>query len=174
MGCFGAGRGKLLIAFDPDPARRSFLWKWSAGTAPLSQADFGDPLNGGTSYRLCVYDHAAGSSMLKMNVPVLAGGTCHGRPCWKALASSGWRYKDVDSGTKMVLKGGAAGTPRALFKQRMPALPAPVSGTQFFNQDTAVIVQLFSSTPANCWTSSFDQSATTKNTGTRFKAATRP
>jgi hypothetical protein len=47
-----------------------------------------------------------------------------------------------------------------------------VSGTQFFDQDTAVIVQLYSSSPANCWSSSFDTSSTKKNDGQEFKATT--
>jgi hypothetical protein len=171
MGCFSAGKSKLLVRFHPDPGRRKLLWKWSKGTAPLAQADFGDPESGGTSYTLCVYDQSAGSSALAMSVPIAAGGTCHGRPCWKPLANLGWIYRDRDRGLKMLLTGGSAGAPKAMFKQKNPpALPTPVSGTQFFNQDTAVVVQLHSSGPAACWSTAFDQSTTRKNDGGNFRA----
>lgn len=160
-----------MVKGDPDPARRALFWKWGKGTAGLSQADFGDPVNGSTNYSLCIYDQTGGSSALKLSVPMLPGGTCFNRPCWKTSGSRGWKYKDFLAGIRMSLKGGAAGTPRLKFKQRKPVVPAPGSGTQFFDQDPAVIVQLHASSPPNCWSSTFDQSSAQRNDGTRFKAA---
>ena len=73
----------------------------------LVQGDFGDPLNGGTSYQLCVYDQTGGSPTLKMGATVAPGAP------WRALGSSGWDYKNktgnADGITKLSLKGGAAG-----------------------------------------------------------------
>lgn len=60
----------------------------------------------------------------------------------------------------MLVKGKGAALP----------LPAPLSGSEFFDQDTEVIVQFHSSTPDRCWTSSFDAPDTKKNDGIQFKA----
>jgi hypothetical protein len=74
--------------------------------------------------------------------------------------------------TKVALKGGDAGKPKVLVKGRGATLPLPVplSMFEFFDQDTEIIVQLHSSTPDSCWSSSFDLLSTKKNTATQFKA----
>ena len=119
----------------------------------LAQGDFGDPVNGTTTYTLCVYDQAAGLSVFKMGVTVARGGVCGTTLCWKAVSDKGWSYKNrsgsVDGITKAQLKGGAAGKPQVQVQAKGASLPmpAPVSGTEFFDQDPAVIVQLHSSRP---------------------------
>ena len=133
---------------------------------------------GTTVYALCVYDQTANSSVLKMATAVGPGGICGSQPCWKALSDKGWVYKSkLGNGygiTKMRVKAGAAGKPQIQMRAKGSSLPmpAPVSGTNFFDQDPAVIVQLHSSNPANCWSSTFDDQSTKKNDGVQFKAVT--
>ena len=101
------------------------------------------------------------------------GATVGSGSMWSALGSTGWGYKNSAGNaagiTKLSLKSGATGKSKVQVKgagMSLP-LPAPISGTEFFDQDTAVIVQLYSSSPANCWSSTF--TAAKKNDGTQFK-----
>src|SRR5262249_180931 len=95
-------------------------------------------------------------------------------PCWRAVSNTGWAYRNsggnADGITKVLLRGGVAGAPKVQMQAKGASLPlpAPVSGTRFFDQDTAVIVQLYSSVPANCLWSSFTTAK--KNDGQQFKA----
>jgi hypothetical protein len=177
-GCFGAVKNQVSLADAfGDPTKGKFLWKWMGGTTQLTQADFGDPLNGSTTYSLCVYDENGGVPQFKMGLVVAAGGTCSGLPCWKSAGSKGWSYKNTlsnwDGVTQIKALGGAAGKPKVKVAGRGASLPLPppVSfGVQYFEKDPAVIVQLHSSSPANCWSSTF--STASKNDGGSFKAKT--
>jgi len=44
---------------------------------------------------------------------------------------------------------------------------------EFYDQDPAVIVQLHSSNPASCWSSTFDAPSTKKSDSFNFKAVTQ-
>jgi hypothetical protein len=174
--CFSAGKSSVLLTDNPNPSKQKFSWKWSKGTAQLVQADFGDPVNGSTSYLLCVYDESGGSPVLKLGPTIFGGGTCGKKPCWKAVSDKGWAYKNKggnpDGMTMVTLKGGAAGKPliKVTGQGSNLVLPAPVSGTKFFNQDTAVIVQVSRTDTATCWSSTFSATGTKTNNGTQFKA----
>jgi hypothetical protein len=176
LGCFGAGKSALKVKDSLDATKKGIGWKWLKGVAALAQNDFGNPVIGGTSYRVCIYDQTGGVSSFKMGYGIDAGGTCGLFACWKPLGSKGWLYRKLDGNadgiTKLAVKGGGAGKPKVLVKGKGVALPlpAPLSGTEFFDQDTQVIIQLHSSTPDNCWSSSFDSSSTKKNDGSQFKA----
>jgi hypothetical protein len=176
--CFSAGKSILKVRGNSDPAKRTFRWRWNKGVPALGQEEFGDPVNGSTSYTLCVYDQTGDSPVFKMGATVAPGGLCGGNPCWSALGTSGWSYKNSAGNgngiTKLSLKGGAVGKPKVQVKgggTSLP-LPAPISGTEFFDQDTQVVVQLHSSSPMNCWSSTFDGSSTKRNDGVQFKAVT--
>jgi len=168
--------GKASLAINGD--KQKFSWKWGKGILQAVQADFGDPVNGTPSYVLCVYDTNAGAPSLKLSAAINAGGTCGTKPCWKAVSDKGWAYKNKIGNpngiTKLGFKGGLAGKSSLQVGgagSSLP-LPTPISGSQFFAADTAVIVQLHSSSPANCWSSTFSASGTKKNDGTMFKAVT--
>lgn len=176
MGCDGAAKSQVLLESGVVP---KLDWKWGKGIPALSQSDFGDPVSGGTNYLLCVYDESGGSPVLKMGATIFGGGTCPTKACWKASGTSGWSYKNRTGNntggvTKVKLKGGAAGKPliKLAGGGSSLVLPAPVSGTQFFNQDTALIVQLSRTDAATCWISTFSTAGTKRNTGTEFKAKT--
>ena len=172
--CFNATKSSVLFKGDTDTTKQKFTWKWLKGMVQLGRTDFGDPVNGSTNYKLCVYDETGGTPVFKMGASIANGGTCGAKPCWKAVSTKGWAYKDkvgkADGITKVQLKGGKPGRPlvQAQGKGASLPMPAPVSGTEFFDQDPAVIVQLHNSSSPNCWSSTFDSSK--KNDGTQFKA----
>jgi hypothetical protein len=173
MTCDTAGKNKLLAKNGPNA---KLGWHWGNGVAAVTQGDFGNPVSGGTSYRFCLYDESSGAPVLKVGATIPAGATCGSVPCWKALGTSGWSYKDklgAHGISQLLLKGGTAGKPLVKFKGGAGGtLPNPISLTQFFAEDPAVIVQLYSSSSANCWSSTFDASSTKANSGTVFKAKT--
>jgi len=174
--CLSAGTSSVSVKHNPDAARRTVSWRWSKRMTPLVQGDFGDPLDGITSYRLCIYDDTAGVPMLKMAATVASGGACGTKPCWRSVREKGWAYKNKVGNatgiTKVLLKGSAAGKPRVRVggKGDLLLLPAPVSATKFFNQDPAVILQLSRTDATTCWSTTFGAAGTKTNSGNRFKA----
>jgi hypothetical protein len=169
--CAASARSGVRLT---DASTPKASWKWQRGLAAVSQSDFGDPVSGGTDYRLCVYDNVAGAPQLKMVSVIPAGGDCSGRACWTPLGTTGWTYKDslgsADGITKMTLKGGPAGRPAITVTGaglNLP-LPNPVDANTFFDQSPAVIVQLFRADTGACWSSTFNTN--TVNTGTAFAA----
>jgi len=81
--------------------------------AAVSQGDFGDPVGGTTSYTVCIYDDA--DALVGQMVVARAGQDCGTppRPCWKAISTSGYKYKDKDTSAdgilKIIEKGGGSG-----------------------------------------------------------------
>jgi hypothetical protein len=155
----------LLVLKDKSPDKRDALvWKWVKGGATAA-GDYGDPLTT-TGYTLCVYDASANAQplLLAMAPP---GGTCAGKPCWKAIAG-GFKYKDKDltpDGLSFLLeKAGAAKKAKAIVKGKganlgVPALPLTIP----------VTVQLErNDDPSICWTATYG--TTIKNQTDQFKA----
>ncbi len=102
---FVAGKASLLMKDRTPDAGDQVVWKWLKGpTTPLS--DYGDPMTT-DDYALCVYD--AGTLITSLVAP--HGGTCRGKACWSAKATS-LVYKNPDesaTGTRTVsLKQGLA------------------------------------------------------------------
>ncbi len=168
--CNTAGKNEVQIEDD------KLGWQWAKGVPAAAQSDFGNPVAGGTSYRLCIYDETAGVPVLRMGVAIPGGASCGGTACWRAVGASGWSYTDR-AGTaggiaRVLLKGGAAGKPSVKVTGAGETLPlaAPFSATQFFAEEGAVTVQLSRTDAATCWSSTFTALGTTKNTVTEFKA----
>ena len=111
-----------------------------------------------------------------MGVAIDAAEQCGAEPCWSPLGNKGWRYHNPTGNaagiTSVKLIGGNAGKPKVQVKGKGAGLPLPaaLSGSEFFDQDPSVIVQLNSSSPSACWSSTFVASGTTKNTATQFTA----
>ena len=136
-------------------------WKWtSSGTVNLS--DFGSPATT-TGYVLCLYANAG----LKLTAQALPDRTCGTKPCWKALGTKGFKYKDK-AGTPNGLTGiklvaGGAGKARIGVKGKGANLPAPALPlaipvrAQFKRADTGA-----------CWDATY--STATTNTTSEFKA----
>lgn len=179
LGCLAAAKSAVALKRDANGGLKNKLaWRWAMGTTSLQQGDFGDPVNGLSHYTLCVYDHTAGIPTLALGASIDAGGTCGTKPCWKPLADAGWAYKNKVGNAAgiaaLAFKGGPAGKPKLSLKARGAALalPAPVNGSEYFDQDESIIVQLHNDAPANCWSSTFDGAATKSNEATQFKART--
>jgi hypothetical protein len=148
-----AGLRGLLQLRDRLPDIRDVLgFKWLKGAATAA-ADFGNPLGGGTSYDLCVYDESGDVPTLLQHAHIPAGGFCGTKPCWRASGGGlkGYRYNDraasADGIRKIVLKPGAQGKAKVIVKGKgeqlaLPGLPLA--------QDSQVHVQLKSST-GTCW-----------------------
>jgi len=161
-----SNKASLLITNKtPDTADR-LIWRWIKG-AQTATASFGDPANGNTGYRLCVYDEAGDVPAEVHGVSVQAGGLCGPRrkPCWKRLgpqtAPTGYVYNDpnaVDGGVfKVLLREGADGKARVLFKAKGPNLSPP---SLPLHQDGAVIVQLNrTDEPTECWEAEYSAPA---------------
>jgi len=156
-GCGTAGRASLKMRDTGDPFRHQLLWKWGDGVA--ARPDFGDPVSGDTTYRLCVYDQ--GSLVLS---PLLEAGSF-----WTP-SSRGFKYTNLLTNAsgiyKALLKDGA-GNARILVKGRGTSLgaslglPYAAGGvvTQFVKTDAA---------GTQCWEAAF--AAESINDGERFKA----
>ncbi len=92
---------------EPDDAKDLLKWKWLKGERTTT-AEWGTPLST-TSYQLCLYD----STGLRLSATIPPGGTCLGKPCWKAAGITGFKYKNKaltpDGIQQLTLKAGADG-----------------------------------------------------------------
>jgi hypothetical protein len=168
-----AALDNALVVRSARTARRDVLkWNWSRGEETV-EAAFGDPQNA-TPYALCVYE---GTTLAKaLTAP--AATACGGRPCWRALANGGFRYRDrrrdelaTNGGLhKLKLRPGAAGAARIVAQARGEAL-APQELLPFVASSGIVIqaVNLF----GECWQSTFDAADIERNDGAHLRAVHR-
>lgn len=123
-------------------------WLWLAGER-TTLADYGDPL-GATQYTMCLYD----STGLRLHANVPAGGVCVGKPCWKAVGTSGFRYGDKDltpdGVQKLNLKSGTDGKAQIKLTVRGANLGLPDLSTVA----QPVTVQIKNSN-GTCWETTF-------------------
>ena len=160
--CALTGKAQLKMNDNANPSKRTLLWQWSKGSASL--ADFGDPVAGTTSYRLCVYD----DGVLTMNPAIAGGGTCNGKPCWKIGGGTRLTYTNrtgnADGITGVTLKSGSG---KAMVQVKGKgaglALPFPVTDS------VAVTVQLVkdAGSGSECWGATFPSPAK-KNEAEQF------
>jgi hypothetical protein len=138
-------------------------WRWTSSAA-VATSDFGDPA-ATTDYRLCIYD-ASGEGWSAL---APAGGTCGGRPCWKALGSVGFRYGDRDALpdglTKMLLAAGTVGRARIQVRGGTANLPLP--SLPF---TTPVRVQLQRADGGACWEATYGSAVTDGPDGFKAKS----
>jgi len=143
-----------------DPSRQTMQWRWLLGSALL--ADFGDPVTGATSYRLCVYDDGA----LASEAAIGEAGICGGRPCW-ATKSSGLTYRNRTGnaeGINLVRFKPGSGKAQIQVKGKGSALGLPFPLTDA----TAVTVQMVTdpTSGSECWSSTFAAPASVNDSGT--------
>lgn len=116
--------GKAAIQLSKNGGTKDTIkWKWLKGER-TSFADWGTPLTT-TNYQVCIYD----ASGLRFEITNPAGGTCGGKPCWKASGSKGYQYKDKDltpdGGYQLKLKEGALAKAQLQFTARGTSLAMP-------------------------------------------------
>jgi hypothetical protein len=113
---------------------------------------------------------------LKFGARVAAGGNCPALPCWKALSDKGYKYSNPATNgqgiKKIVLKGGNAGKPKVIVigKGVNLAMPGPFDGSNYFDQDPKVVIQVARTDSSTCWQSTFGTDETINNTTEQFKA----
>ncbi|MGH7788871.1 MAG: hypothetical protein ACRERC_18520 [Candidatus Binatia bacterium] len=137
---------------DADAEKDKLLFKWRSGAA-TAVADFGDP-TGATKYELCIFDSGLPQAHLQFQASAPAGGTCDGKPCWRAKGSSGFAYKDkglAPGGLERIrLKAGGDGEAQILVKGRGENLQ--LVSPYFY--DEPLFVQLRASN-GKCWQADF-------------------
>jgi hypothetical protein len=142
----------------PDTADQ-VSWKWKGQATTLG--DFGNP-PATTGYAVCVYQGAT----LKLAARAPASAACGMKPCWKALGTNGYGYKDgaltPDGLSKVTLKAGATGRAQVAVKGKGANLPDGVLPLM-----TPVTIQL-QATTGECWGATFGTAAVS-DTG-QFKA----
>ncbi len=156
---------------DGPGARDQILWKFVKGPAAL-QSDFGDPLST-ASTQLCLYD---GAGALALEATVSPGGTCDTKPCWKAISTKGYKYKNKaateDGAFKVLLKGNPTDAKtKVLFKGRDGNLGFS-AGNPLLDASGTISVRLSNTDNANCWGADFAPATVIKNTDSLFKAKT--
>lgn len=169
--CHAAERTSLTLRDQVLDGRDQLVWRWSRGDA-VTPGDLGDPIAGGTSYALCLYDTVGGTpSLAHAPIVIPSGGTCRGKPCWKAVGASGFKRSDRDRAPdgveSLLLRGGGAGKSSIVLVARGASLappPLPLA------QDPAVTVQLRSSGGA-CFGAVYTAPAR-KSDGTQFRDQT--
>jgi hypothetical protein len=128
---------------DPD-AKDQLKWR-AAKAAATTLADLGDPTTT-DDYALCAYD----PNGLRMTMRIPAGGTCDGRPCWKAT-SAGFQYKRKGGFphgiTGLRLRAGAAGKSQFQASGKGDFLPLP----GFASITAPIEVQLRNNASGLCW-----------------------
>ncbi|HXC51355.1 MAG TPA: hypothetical protein VN634_10760, partial [Candidatus Limnocylindrales bacterium] len=165
-GCFVAGKFGFKVKDAGDPAKNQVKWKWKKG-APVDPANLGTPVST-TRYALCIYDRTG-------NIPTTVGS-------YDLPANAMWipktgaiSYKDK-SGTrdgftqvkgKASLEAGKSSMQAKLATSNL-TLPPALNGTNYFDVDPTLTVQLVNSLGA-CWTTDFTEPVK-KNTAVQFSA----
>ncbi|MCC6847414.1 MAG: hypothetical protein IT294_02845 [Deltaproteobacteria bacterium] len=159
---FVPGKSSLQIANKTPDSKDALKWKWLAGNR-TTLADLGNPL-ATTNYQLCLYDQTG----LRIEATNPAGGTCAGKPCWKATGVKGFKYSDKeltpDGTQKMSLKEGEVGKAKIQLSGRGANLDLPLDLTTLA---PPIVVQLQNSNGV-CWETTFSAPAT-KQTAEQFK-----
>jgi len=166
-GCV-TGQKAVVTIKDKGPGKSSLTWKLVKGGA-FDQTALGDPTTS-NRYSLCMYDETGSliSSAAALSIDPNAS--------WDDKDPKGYLYKDKlgleDGVIKAQLKAGDADKTKVQVKAKGDnlSLPAPASGSQYFNQDTTVTIQLVQSDGPTCWSTDF--STAKKNDVDLFKART--
>jgi glucose/arabinose dehydrogenase len=174
-GCLSTARAALTMKdkeADGAGEKDKLVAKWLKGPA-TTQANFGNPVTT-TGYSFCLYAGTASALVATASVP--AAGTCSGKPCWKAISTKGYRFKDKtaanDGGTfQMKLSAGEAGKSKILFKAKGPNLDL-TPATLPLDESAPLTVQFIGTDSAECWEMTFPPASVRRNDDEQFKAKT--
>jgi hypothetical protein len=157
-------KSKLQIDDRAGDVSDTVSWKLAKGDL-TSIIDLRDPL-ATNDYRLCIFGSGGGRLALELDVP--AGGTCAGRPCWRALGTRGFKYLDPARSSDGVLKatmttGKSAGSMKAQLKAKGASLPP-------FQLPLAMpVVAELESAEGRCWKTRHDSAGLLHNDARQFR-----
>jgi hypothetical protein len=163
VGCRVAEKSILVIRNHPsDDGKDKLLWKWVKGEA-VNQAEIGDPTDS-ADYTLHIYLGTA-ATLLDMHVPADA-------TKWSGI-NNGYKYDDPGRGAdgieKIILKGSANNTSKALLKGKGAGLPDPSLGSL----PPPLRVQLTNDDTQLCLEATYDSADLIRNDVEKFKAKAR-
>jgi cysteine-rich repeat protein len=174
MGCIAAAKASFSVD-ERKSGKEKLAAKLSGFAAATAQADFGDPVAGDARYDLCVYD--AGGALAAGLAVDRAGALCGAKqkPCWKAVKSKGWRYKDPDASADGVRSIAASAGPALRGKLELKAGNATRKGQASLatgiaadlDGETAATLQLHTR-GGTCFSAAL--TTVKKNEAVRFKA----
>jgi hypothetical protein len=92
-GCTAADKGSLSVR-ENKPGKEAVKVSLKKLSAQVLLTDLGDPVSGSTAYDVCLYD-GMGALAGELRVD-RAGESCGtpAKPCWKAIATKGFKYSD--------------------------------------------------------------------------------
>jgi hypothetical protein len=157
IGCKQSG-GTISFRRTPSDARRNwFGFSWRRGTTAMQE--FGNPVDGNTSYEICMY----GDGQLIGSYPVPGQGDCEGKPCWKKLGPRARQYRFRSTNTEGIARvrlreGQGRASIRAVGRGKKLNLP-DLSGVG----STTIQVVKDSASGPECWESQFDAPAQVNN-----------
>lgn len=127
--CRAALKSVLTLKPGPLSFKDRFVYTWKKGGA-TTLAEFGNPTQaGGAGWDVCLFDGNGSGHDLVLEARVPGGGTCAGKPCWKAAGSKGFKYKDKAGTrrgiTKLILKSGDAGKAVMVLKGKGASIQPP-------------------------------------------------
>ena len=158
-------KSSLSIKLNASPAKNQLSWSFGKGAATPTE-DFGDP-RVGDDYAFCLYGDTDATPSLLVDVAFPAGGTCAGKPCWKAKGNppgaKGYAYAQKAYGT-LALAPGEAGKAKIVVKLKGAAFDAPALPA------TALPLRAQLQGAGRCWDTSFAADGVGTNTGTQLKA----
>jgi hypothetical protein len=168
-GCRAIPPGDSSVSIEGAP-RPGLIWRWQRGDGTLP-GSFGNPMAGDQEHRVCVYD-ASSATPLRLGLALSNGSACAGVPCWRALRTGGYRYRDtvgLPHGVRAI-KLRAHGDGRAKIKTRARGENLPLASLPANGFVPPVIVQFVieSAGSVECWQSSF--TAAEENTSEHFSA----
>ncbi|MDG2304417.1 MAG: hypothetical protein P8R42_07130 [Candidatus Binatia bacterium] len=172
-GCRMPSKSFLMLAdkeADGPGPKDKLLWKYLKGPAE-TQAAFGEP-DFDTDYTLCVYDDFG----LAIEAEVAGAGSCNGKPCWKAIGTKGYKFKDKATGQdgifSILMKGDPANPKTKILVTGKDAGLPFVAGNPLLGAGGPIAVRLSNSTTSNCWGADFPPESVKKNSEEIFKAKT--
>ncbi len=174
--CTAASKARLSIN-EKSQGKEKLKLDLSGFSSATTQADFGDPATGTSSYALCVYDDADAlvGELAVERAQLLCGKKL--APCWKAQSTTGYAFKDAaglsDGVRSLVAASGPAGKGKLALSasnntpKDQIGMPTGLAGA--LAGATAATAQVHAGT-ADCY--SADLSDVKTATSTEFKAAT--
>jgi hypothetical protein len=149
--CVASGKGVLLVS-EKRTGKGKFQLSLSKLRTAVTASEFGNPVTGRTSYKVCIYD---GANQLKGVYTVArAGGLCGRLSCWSTMSDRGYEYTDkstaADGILKIKLSGGrlGKGNVQIIGKNTASTLPRGIAAS--LQSESGATVQVLTS-DASCF-----------------------